>query len=73
MLSNRFEEAIGPINRALALDPSLTHVNFYLGHVYSSLGRWDEAIASYGAEIESHPKSPEAYQGVGPSFVPARG
>src|SRR5437870_4618340 len=39
MTSKRFEEAIGPILKARELDPSLTHVNFYLAYVYSELGR----------------------------------
>ena len=61
MLSNRLEEAIGPINKALELDPSITHVNLYLGYVYRKLARWDKAIAAYEIEIETHAKSPEAY------------
>jgi tetratricopeptide (TPR) repeat protein len=69
MTSKRFEEAVGPIQKARELDPSLTHVNFYLAYVYSELGLMDEAIAAYNAEIDTHGKSPEAYKELAKIYV----
>jgi tetratricopeptide (TPR) repeat protein/predicted HTH domain antitoxin len=69
MLSNRFEEAIIPIKRALELDPGLLHGNFYLGYIYTKLEKWEEAIDAYYAEIEADAKSPEAYQELARLFV----
>jgi cytochrome c-type biogenesis protein CcmH/NrfG len=45
MLSNDFDRAVGPFEKTRASDKSDTHVNFYLGYVYSELHRWDDAIA----------------------------
>lgn len=69
MLSNRFEEAIGPLKRVLEFDPSHTHMNFYLGHVYGKMERYDEAIAAYNAEIKTHRGAPEAYHDLAKLYV----
>lgn len=69
MTSKRFDEAVGPIQKARELDPSLTHVNFYLAYVYSELGLMDEAIAAYNAEIDTHGQSPEAYKELAKIYV----
>lgn len=69
MLSNRFEEAVEPIKRALELAPGLLHGNFYLGSIYGKLEKWDEAIAAYYAEIASNATLPEAYQELAQLYV----
>lgn len=69
MTSKRFEEAVGPIQKARELDPSLTHVNLYLANVYSELGLLDEAIAAYNAEIDASSQSPEAYKELARLYV----
>ncbi len=61
MLSNDFEGAVGPFERARAAANSDTHVNFYLGYVYSELHRWNDAITGYNAEIDLTGRS-EAYE-----------
>lgn len=55
MLSNRFEEAVDPLEEALRRGGRASHVNFYLGYVYSQLERWDDAVKAYEAEISSNP------------------
>lgn len=69
MTSKRFDEAVGPIQKARELDPSLTHVNLYLANVYSELGMLDEAIAAYNAEIAARSQSPEAYKELARLYV----
>jgi tetratricopeptide (TPR) repeat protein len=69
MTSKRFEEAVGPIQKARELDPGLTHVNFYLAYVYSELDLMDEAIAAYNAEIDTQSQSPEAYKELAKIYV----
>ncbi|MFS8085819.1 MAG: tetratricopeptide repeat protein [Acidobacteriota bacterium] len=69
MTSKRFQEAIGPIQKASELDPSLTHVNFYLAYVYSELGQMDDAIAAYNAEIVTHGHSQEANKELAKLYV----
>lgn len=69
MTLKKFEEAVGPIQKARELDPTITHVNLYLANVYSELGLLDEAIAAYNAEIDARSQSPEAYKELARLYV----
>src|SRR5205085_5216288 len=60
-----FQNAIGPLKRSLELNSHDSNANFYLGHVYSELGQWDEAIAAYNAEIIEHREFTQAYEQLG--------
>jgi tetratricopeptide (TPR) repeat protein len=65
MLAGDFQNAIDPLKRSLELNPHDFNANFYLAHVYSELGRWDEAISAYLAEIAQHREFTQAYEQLG--------
>jgi len=61
MVTNDFERAIEPLERARAGGDNDTHVNFYLGYIYTELHRWSDAIKAYKAEIKLSKRS-ETYE-----------
>jgi tetratricopeptide (TPR) repeat protein len=65
MLAGDFQNAIGPLKKALELNPHDSNANFYLAHVYSELGLWDDAISAYNAEIAEHREFTQAYEQLG--------
>jgi Flp pilus assembly protein TadD len=56
------EAAIEPLERALALDPSLADAHFLLGSVYATLGRFSEASVEVERGLEFDPTNGAARQ-----------
>ena len=59
--TGRVEEAIGALERAIALSPRWQDAHNNMGLALEAAGRWDEAIAAYRTAIE-----------VQPAYAPAR-
>ncbi len=62
--SNRLEEAIPPLQQAIAADPTYINAMVNLGGVYYYLERWDEALAQYERLLAVQPNE-ATYSNVG--------
>ena len=58
--AGRTDEAVGPLQQALALDPTIYCIHYHLGVVYLKQGRLDAARHHLGAQVERAPRSQEA-------------
>jgi predicted O-linked N-acetylglucosamine transferase (SPINDLY family) len=61
----RFDEAIAPIRRAIALRPNYAKAFYNLGVALQCLGRLDEAIAAYRQAISIDFNLPKAHNNLG--------
>jgi tetratricopeptide (TPR) repeat protein len=68
-LSNRFDDAIGPLTQALRLDPSLWGSALYLGMSYYRTDRFKEAVRSLGRALALKPHIAEAQFWLGCSLI----
>ena len=59
------DRALGYLERALALDPSSSLVNFYIGEVLYNRGVNEGALAALRRAVELNPHNPEAYYLMG--------
>jgi tetratricopeptide (TPR) repeat protein len=53
LAADRYEEALGAIDQALAIDPVHAHSLYLRGQVLETLERFEDASASYGAALEN--------------------
>jgi tetratricopeptide (TPR) repeat protein/predicted Ser/Thr protein kinase len=67
------DEAIGPLRRALALNPSLVNAHVWLGSALSGLGRLDEGLASLRRAVEIEPDNADAHQTLARAYWLTRG
>ena len=58
----RYEEAIEVYDKALAIEPASEMLLFYKAEALRALGRFDEAIASYGRLVELNGSCAEVAQ-----------
>lgn len=61
----RFEDALTPFRRALALDGGLAAAHFNLGFALESLERLDEALAAYRQAAAANPRLADAHNNQG--------
>ncbi|HKH91806.1 MAG TPA: tetratricopeptide repeat protein, partial [Gemmatimonadaceae bacterium] len=59
------DRALGYLERALALDPSSSVVNFYMGEVLYNRGVNEGALAALRRAVELNPHNPDAYYLMG--------
>ena len=62
-------EAIGCYRTALALRPQTLSLRYALGDLYTSLNRWDEAIAEYKQAVDLDPESTWSHNRLGFSLA----
>lgn len=62
---SRLAEAARELEAALALDGRDPEIRTALGHLYTRLGRTDEAVAEYHAVLARHPNFPAAHYRLG--------
>ncbi|HVQ37025.1 MAG TPA: tetratricopeptide repeat protein, partial [Pyrinomonadaceae bacterium] len=62
------EEAIGVLQRALAIDSEARDVHNALGLVYLDLHRYDEAIAAHQRYVQLAPAEPNSHDSLGMSY-----
>jgi tetratricopeptide (TPR) repeat protein len=60
----RPHQAIEVLNRATQIHPGSFLAFHYLGEIYTALGRYQEAIAAYEAELVVRPRSRETQQRI---------
>ena len=61
LIAGRVEDALGPLQRARALQPANPQVHNNLGLVHFSAGRWEEAVGSLRRAVELQPDYQEAH------------
>src|SRR2546423_9058570 len=59
--SNRTFEAVKQFQQALAIDPKLPLAHYHLGYAYGSLGRADEALHEFEAEIKNGTRNAQVF------------
>jgi len=62
---DRFEEAVEPLERAVALEPGESAHHNLLGYCFYKLGRHDEAVASFEKALEIDPRSALDWSNLG--------
>jgi tetratricopeptide (TPR) repeat protein len=62
---DRFEEAVEPLERAVALEPGESAHHNLLGYCLYKLGRHDEAVASFEKAVEIDPRSALDWSNLG--------
>ena len=67
--SQRPEEAITVLERAVALDPLNLPVHDYLGRAHLSCGHYDEALAHFNRVLELDPEFRSAFEGKGWTYL----
>jgi protein involved in polysaccharide export with SLBB domain len=60
-----YKDAAAAFLQAVRLQPSFADAYYGLGHAYSDLGRWSEAIEAYEKVVRLDPKDDEAYARLG--------
>ncbi len=72
--SEKFEQAIAPLEKALTVDPKSGDAAFYLGLSYEQVKKKPEAEAKYKLALENDPKLVEAAQNLAALYLdePAR-
>jgi len=65
LLRNRFDAALGALDRSLALDASDTITHYLRGQACSSLKRYTDAIDSFGVVLQRQPESAPALNSLG--------
>ena len=61
LIAGRVEDALGPLQRARALEPANPQVHNNLGLVHFSAGRWEQAVGSLRRAVELRPGYQEAH------------
>ena len=67
------EKAIGPLRRAIALNPSLVNAHVWLGNALSGLGKLDEGLASLQKAVEIEPENADAHQTLARAYWLTKG
>jgi hypothetical protein len=67
-LDGRYQEAVGCLRAALALDPSLYPVHCCLGDCYHNLGRYQEDLEALKQAIRLKPDRAEAHCNLGAAY-----
>lgn len=61
----RWREALDPLQRALALDPSSAAVHYQLGEAYNQTDRLSDALECYETAVRLQPDHWRALKGIG--------
>ena len=65
---NRVSEALAPLRKAIALDPSYALAHYQLGRLWTRNGRYSEASAELEKAIALQPDLSEAYYQIGQAY-----
>lgn len=63
------ETAMLALERAVAINPTLSESRANLGNIYLKKGRVDEAVRQYRAAIELNPNDPRTYNNIGNAYM----
>jgi serine/threonine protein kinase/tetratricopeptide (TPR) repeat protein len=66
-------KAVGFAEKAIKLNPRLSHAHQFLGGAYNTLGRFDEAIAAFNEAIELEPNNAGAHQSLARAYWIGKG
>ncbi len=70
MLKREFEaQALGEVQKALALDSKLPEAHFLLGEIHIFHGQWDEGIADMKEELAINPNFSMAWYRLGDAYT----
>ena len=64
----RYQEAVGHLRAALALDPTLYPAHCCLGCTYGSLGRWQESVEECKQAVRLKPDDADAHHNLGVAY-----
>ena len=65
---NRMSEALAPLQKAIALDPSYALAHYQLGRLWTRNGSYSEASAELEKAIALQPDLSEAYYQIGQAY-----